>query len=1721
MKRIHRNHLLTFIGILTISIAVTQMLSVRKATALTFMVTTTADNDVVPPVGSLRKAILDANANAGLDTIQFNIGGGGLQTIIIDPNNGLPAITSPVIIDGYTQGGSSVNTGTTTNNAIINIVLDGSSLLVPVNGGLFLSGASSGSIIKGLVIRNFPGNGIRIDSSNNKVQGCYIGISNVGVSQPNDNSGVLVNNTDNNLIGTDGDATNDLAEKNVLSGNSNHGVRIAGVSATGNIVKGNFIGVGIDGVSDRGNTLNGVDIDQAFNNIIGGTTANERNIISGNDSEGVEIHGGTANGNIIQGNYIGTFASGTGDRGNTANGVLINGVGGNTVGGTTATPGTGAGNVISGNNSDGVEISGDAADSNTVAGNILGLNAAGTADFGNNGSGVFINGGDINTIGGTTTTARNIISGNGVQGVRLESIANNNLIKANFIGTNAAGTAAIGNSQGGVLLLTDCLGNTIGGSVAAERNIISGNMTVGIEINASAGNFVRGNYIGTDVNGNADLGNSTDGILINNVLSGSNNVIGGVISTPGTGVGNVISGNNSNGIEIVNTISFLTGQVQGNIIGLNAAGAIDLGNTNDGVRIINSVDISVGGSASTRNIISGNNLRGIEIIGTSTSTFVQGNFIGTDITGTLDRGNSNQGVLILGPNGNTVGGAGGARNVISGNSTGIRVDNLGGTGNLVQNNFIGTDVNGTNPVGNAGRGLEIAGPNNTVGGGSGLGNVIAFNGDDGVEITSSGATGNAIFANSIFSNGNMINGLGIDLGVDGVTPNDPLDFDLGENNLQNFPVLTSAILNSGNNTTTILGSLDSTPSTDFVLQFFSNPTCDTSGNGEGTTYLGSTTVHTTFDGNPVSFVIAFPTAVPVGQFITATATNSGLNTSEFSACQLVTGDAPTTIEFASASATSFNDGVFIQWRTGMEVNNLGFDLYRDNGGKLELINRQLIGGSALLFASEIELRSGQSYQWWDSSPADRSTAYWIEDRDLNGHSSWHGPFYPSPGSEKERPARIEQSKTLALLGVKDSPSTPVESLARLPGAAPSFSSIKTLALLPTPNQSGAVKIAIKREGWYRLTQAELVAAGLSKLTDPRLLQLFVDGREQAISVSGQEDGSFDPSDSIDFYATGIDSPFSDTRTYYLAAGKQAGLRVSHLKSFASPQRSGSFPCTVQRRDRTIYFAALLNGNRENFFGSVIASQPVNQLLSLQHVDVNYYSPALLRVSLQGVTNVEHVVTIELNGSFAGSIPFSSMSSAEITISIPPSTLQEGSNTVRLRSLGGLSDVSLVDSIQLTYQHTFDADDNALSFTSNAGESVSIGGFTDSAIHIFDVTDPYAVAEIDCNINKFEDQEGRITSIVSFTSPGEGLRSLLAVADSRVKHPDRIAADNPSNIRGTVQPADLVIVTSRQFLDQAELLKSSRRAQGLTPTIVDIEDIYDEFSFGQSTPYALRDFLSFANRTWRTRYALLLGDSSFDPKNYLGLGFSDFVPTKLLDTAFMETASDDWLADFDQNGIADFAIGRLPAQSASDAVTMIEKIFVYEKAQISTEALLVSDRNEGFNFELTNARLIPLLPQGTTATHLRRAVIGDPGTNAAVIDSINRGQRIVSYAGHGSANAWRGNTLTTTDAAALQNRERLTMFLILNCLNGYFHNPASESLAEALMRNSNGGAVAAWASSALTFADGQVSLSQEFYRQVFAGSARIGDAAIRAKASTLDPDVRRTWILFGDPTMRVK
>jgi hypothetical protein len=339
---------------------------------------------------------------------------------------------------------------------------------------------------------------------------------------------------------------------------------------------------------------------------------------------------------------------------------------------------------------------------------------------------------------------------------------------------------------------------------------------------------------------------------------------------------------------------------------------------------------------------------------------------------------------------------------------------------------------------------------------------------------------------------------------------------------------------------------------------------------------------------------------------------------------------------------------------------------------------------------------------------------------------------------------------------------------------------------------------------------------------------------------------------------------------------------------------------------------------------------------------------------------------------------------------------------------------------------------------------------------------------------------------------------------------------------------LVIIAHRDFFDTLQPLKKLRESQGLKVALIDVEDLYDEFSFGNKSPKAIKDFLASAKSHWRRapRFVLLAGDASFDPKNYFGLGDLDFVPTKLIDTVYMETASDDWFVDLNSDGLPETAIGRLPVQTAEEAAIVVSKIVGYEKSSKKNEALLVADRvdnSDDFNFEGASEEIWGLLPSSLVVRKIYRSQFSsDAQANGVLLGAINQGPLLVNFIGHGSIEIWRGNILTSDDAEGLINGMRLPFFVNMTCLNGYFQDPYSETLGEALLKAKGGGAVAVWTSSGLTEPDKQAVMNKELIKLLFNGqSVTLGEATAKAKASVSDQDIRKTWILFGDPSTRLQ
>ncbi|MEJ2709539.1 MAG: hypothetical protein P8074_18150 [Anaerolineales bacterium] len=515
------------------------------------------------------------------------------------------------------------------------------------------------------------------------------------------------------------------AKRNLISGNT-IGVDIFSAYASGNQVLGNYIGSDHHAVGGLPNTLDGVRIyGGAHDNVVGGITEGERNVIMANGRSGVRITGVETQANSIVGNYIGTDRTGMLGRGNTTEGVYIGlGAHENQVGGEVS----GARNLISGNLDRGVLITGTNTMSNTVSGNLIGLRSDQISVLGNHGDGVLIGGGaTYNTVGGDSMDEHNYVAGNHNGVVVLGSGSDHNLITGNYIGTTIDGSAPLPNMNCGVALADGAQYNRVGG-LGGELNLISGNLGPGVVIENTSYNQVTGNFIGTDQTGMAGVGNGDSGVIIN---LADHNVIGGDTRDGW----NLISGNDGDGIEIVNGDENL---IDGNVIGLADNLEDLLPNTQNGVYLqIHSQNNTIGGElrSEPRNTIAGNGSNGVVINGTGTD----GNIVAGNAIGFTGAGNSDSGLsLENGAQHNTIGGDRSHYNLFADNHLyGIRIANSGTISNVISYNMIENNTMAGVLITNANQ--------NRIG----PGNMIIYNGGGGIRVSNSTSIGNIFTENMI------------------------------------------------------------------------------------------------------------------------------------------------------------------------------------------------------------------------------------------------------------------------------------------------------------------------------------------------------------------------------------------------------------------------------------------------------------------------------------------------------------------------------------------------------------------------------------------------------------------------------------------------------------------------------------------------------------------------------------------------------------------------------------------------------------------------------------------------------------------------------------------------------------------------------------------------------------------------------------------------------------
>ncbi|MGC2233443.1 MAG: C25 family cysteine peptidase [Candidatus Acidiferrum sp.] len=857
---------------------------------------------------------------------------------------------------------------------------------------------------------------------------------------------------------------------------------------------------------------------------------------------------------------------------------------------------------------------------------------------------------------------------------------------------------------------------------------------------------------------------------------------------------------------------------------------------------------------------------------------------------------------------------------------------------------------------------------------------------------------------------------------------------------------------------------------------------------------------------------------------TVSATTGDPDTANNTASFVSTIVSPTAVQLASFRAyPRQGGGVLLEWKTRAEIRNLGFNVFRLDPQGRQRLNPSIIAGSFLLLRGGLPQHAAKTYQWFDPSGTSQST-YELEDVDLNGTHTSHGPISvdvsaaPSSGAISHPLLLTQLNRAIVQPAAISRRLLPTPS----PILPPRPRSVVPISLDGDP----AVKISVQSEGWYQVSKSQLVAAGMDPNSDARTLQLYAEGVQQPILILGNQSGPLGPDDSIEFYGTGIDTPYSDTRVYWLIRGSAPGMRINNIAApntqTLAPQ---SFPFTVILQQRTTYFATLLNGeDNDNFFGAAVTSEPVDQQLTVAHADPTSSIPVTLDITLQGATDQQaHSVSVQFNGASIGEMDFSNLANVTNTFSVDPSLLQDGVNTVTLTSLQGDNDVSAVQSIALHYPHTYAADADWLKATAPAGTSVHVTGFSNSQIQVFDITNPLAISQLTGAVA----QEDACYSVTVALPPGTGeARTLLVFSGDQISPPSGLAFHAPAALASSSFGAQMLVITHPDFQSSLAPLVSLHEARGLSVQVVTIDEVFDAFNYGERSPYAIRDFLQSTQSNWlrKPQYLLLVGDASLDPRDYLGLGDFDFVPTRIIETAAFKTASDDWFSDFNQSGYATIATGRLPVRTAADANLVVSKLVNYEKGlganAANPQALLVADQNIGADFTTATKFAAADLPSSLQPLEIFADGQDPTAVSQQILAALNAGPLLVNYSGHGAEDQWSfSDLLDDTSAASLTNGNQLSVYLLMDCLNGFFQDVYTTALAKSLILAPNGGAAAVWASSGFTTQPPQASMNQSLLQILKTNpSISLGSAILQAKTGVSDNDVRRTWIFFGDPAM---
>jgi hypothetical protein len=706
----------------------------------------------------------------------------------------------------------------------------------------------------------------------------------------------------------------------------------------------------------------------------------------------------------------------------------------------------------------------------------------------------------------------------------------------------------------------------------------------------------------------------------------------------------------------------------------------------------------------------------------------------------------------------------------------------------------------------------------------------------------------------------------------------------------------------------------------------------------------------------------------------------------------------------------------------------------------------------------------------------------------------------------------------------------------------------TTCLTPPPR----LKISIANTGVYALNYADFLALDLDISTlDAHHIQMNHQGQPVSIYLSGEPDGVFGLEDKLYFYAQAADGLYTRENVYWLTLNPEGGTRTqfkADTPNLTHPPLT-EFTQTIHVEENKVYWSRMPDSTNQDrlFWKELHGGKSLEMPVKLHHI-AQPAEPATIRVMMQGksddyAANPDHHTQILLNGVAIDEIQWNGQQVFLQEATIPQTELLEGKNTITLASLGTTEatvDILYVNWLEIDYTATMTALEDQLKFeVIGSGPShFTVDGFSQPDLLVLDITNPLQIAVLP-NLTVLADHAEGYQIQYSDQLEGNKTYYALPLVEEQLLKPANITMDSPpQRLKSPCHQVDYLLIYHDSF-DVTEL-QTLIAARGVQVMTVPISDIYDEFNHGIADPQAIKDFLTYAYGNYtppRPTYVLLVGDANRDTLNELGHGIN-YIPTYTFHTSEMgETPTDNWFVSVSgDDPLPDMFLGRIPIRTQAELDAVVNKLRRYPQAPLDgwqRNVLFVADNNSGF--EDVSKRLIEqyLADYIPKQIYLREYQDDKEAITQDIIQAINIGAVVTNYTGHGSLNLWSGKDIFNhKDVALLNNPDKLTFAVALNCQNGLFSysqpfRGTTDSLAEAFLKADGKGAIAMWAPSGLGYTDEHEILANELFRRLFQDNeTELGSLTTLAKIAAItnygiSTDNLEMFTLFGDPNLQLR